>query len=289
MTLRERLFHYSRLIRLDRPIGSYLLLWPTYWAMLIAAKGWTGWKIWLIFTAGVFVMRSAGCAINDFADRKVDGLVERTKQRPLASGIISAKEALGVFAVLIVIALLLVLQLNALTIGFSLGAVFLAASYPFLKRFTHLPQFYLGIAFSWGIPMAFTAITNDWPPLVAWVLLLANLTWTTAYDTMYGMCDREDDVLIGVKSTAILFGQYDRLMVAILQIITLLLWAWVGVLADLCLGFWSSLVIASGFFMYQHHLIRHRDRWKSLQAFLNNNWVGLVLFIGIALDYVWLC
>lgn len=289
MTFSERLSHYSRLIRWDRPIGSYLLLWPTYWALMIAAKGWAGWKIWLIFTAGVFVMRSAGCAINDFADRKVDGLVERTKHRPLATGVISAKEALGVFGVLIFIAFILVLQLNALTIGFSLIAVFLAATYPFLKRFTNLPQFYLGISFSWGIPMAFTAITNDWPPLVAWLLLAANLTWTTAYDTMYGMCDREDDVLIGVKSTAILFGQHDRLAVGVLQIITLLILAWVGVLSQLCAGFWASLVLAAGFFIYQHYLIRERDRWKSLQAFLNNNWVGLVLFMGIALDYVWLC
>lgn len=283
--LTERLKHYGRLIRFERPIGTLLLLWPTYWALWIAAQGFPGWKLLIIFSLGTFLMRSAGCAINDIADRKVDGHVERTKLRPLATGAISVKEALGVFGCLLFLAFLLVLQLNVLTVGFSLLAVVLAASYPFMKRYHHWPQVYLGIAFAWGIPMAFTAIQNQPPPLAAWVLLAANVAWTTAYDTMYAMCDREDDLKIGVKSTAIIFGEYDRLMVGGLQVVTVGLLVWAGHLADLNFWFWLSLVVALGFFGYQQYLIRHRERWLSLQAFLNNNWVGLVLFIGIVLSY----
>lgn len=283
--LTERLKHYSRLIRFERPIGTLLLLWPTYWALWIAAQGFPGWKLLIIFSLGTFLMRSAGCAINDIADRKVDGHVERTKLRPLATGAVSVKEALGVFGGLLFLALLLVLQLNALTMGFALIAVILAATYPFMKRYHHWPQVYLGVAFAWGIPMAFTAVQNQFPPLVAWVLLVANVAWTTAYDTMYAMCDREDDLKIGVKSTAIIFGEHDRLMVGILQIASLVLLVWAGCLADLNLGFWLSLVVAAGFFVYQQYLIRNRDRWLSLRAFLNNNWVGLVLFIGIVFSY----
>lgn len=283
--LTERLKHYSRLIRFERPIGTLLLLWPTYWALWIAAQGFPGWSLVTIFSLGTFLMRSAGCAINDIADRKVDGHVERTKLRPLATGAISVKEALGVFGGLLFLALLLVLQLNALTIGFSLIAVLLAASYPFMKRYHHWPQVYLGVAFAWGIPMAFTAVHNQFPPLVAWVLLMANVAWTTAYDTMYAMCDREDDLKIGVKSTAIVFGKHDRLMVGVLQVATLGLLVWAGLLADLNLWFWLSLVVAAGLFVYQQYLIRNRDRWLSLRAFLNNNWVGLILFIGIVLSY----
>ncbi|HMT92151.1 4-hydroxybenzoate octaprenyltransferase [uncultured Thiothrix sp.] len=281
----ERLKHYGRLIRFDRPIGSLLLLWPTYWALWIAEQGFPGWKLVIIFSLGTFLMRSAGCAINDIADRKVDGYVERTKLRPLATGAVSVQEALGVFGGLVFLAFLLVLQLNALTIGFSLIAVLLAASYPFMKRYHHWPQVYLGVAFAWGIPMAFTTIQNQFPPLVAWVLLLANVAWTTAYDTMYAMCDREDDLKIGVKSTAIIFGEHDRLIVGVLQVATLVLLLWAGLLADLDLWFWLSLVVAAGFFVYQQYLIRNRDRWLSLRAFLNNNWVGLILFIGIVLSY----
>lgn len=283
--LTERLKHYGRLIRFERPIGTLLLLWPTYWALWLAAEGFPGWKLLIIFSLGTFLMRSAGCAINDIADRKVDGHVERTKLRPLAMGLISVKEALGVFGVLVGLAFLLVLQLNALTIGFSFIAVLLAATYPFMKRYHHWPQVYLGIAFAWGIPMAFTAIQNQFPPLIAWVLLAANVAWTTAYDTMYAMCDREDDLKIGVKSTAIIFGEYDRLIVGLLQVASLALLVWVGWLADLNFVFWLSLLVAAGFFVYQQYLIRHRDRWLSLRAFLNNNWVGLSLFIGIALSY----
>ena len=283
--LLERLKNYSRLIRFERPIGTLLLLWPTYWALWIAAQGFPGWKLLIIFSLGTFLMRSAGCAINDIADRKVDGHVERTKLRPLATGAISVKEALAVFGGLLFLAFVLVLQLNTLTLLFSGVAVFLAATYPFMKRYHHWPQVYLGLAFAWGIPMAFTAINNEFPPLVAWILLAANVAWTTAYDTMYAMCDREDDLKIGVKSTAIIFGEHDRLIVGCLQMLTLALLIWVGFLAGLNAWFWLSLGIATGFFVYQQYLIRNRDRWLSLRAFLNNNWVGLVVFIGIALSY----
>ncbi|MFZ1570249.1 MAG: 4-hydroxybenzoate octaprenyltransferase [Thiolinea sp.] len=283
--LLERLKHYGRLIRFERPIGTLLLLWPTYWALWVAAQGFPGWKLLIIFSLGTFLMRSAGCAINDIADRKVDGHVERTKLRPLATGVISVKEALAVFGGLVFVAFILVLQLNNLTILFSGVAVLLAATYPFMKRYHHWPQVYLGLAFAWGIPMAFTAINNQAPPLVAWLLLAANVAWTTAYDTMYAMCDREDDVKIGVKSTAIIFGKHDRLIVGCLQLATLVLLAWVAYLAQLGPWFWLSLIIAAGFFVYQQYLIRNRDRWLSLRAFLNNNWVGLVVFIGIVLSY----
>lgn len=283
--LLERLKNYGRLIRFERPIGTLLLLWPTYWALWVAAQGFPGWKLLIIFSLGTFLMRSAGCAINDIADRRVDGHVERTKLRPLATGVISVKEALAVFGGLVFVAFILVLQLNNLTILFSGVAVLLAATYPFMKRYHHWPQVYLGLAFAWGIPMAFTAINNQAPPLVAWLLLAANVAWTTAYDTMYAMCDREDDLKIGVKSTAIIFGKYDRLIVGCLQLATLVLLAWVAYLAQLGLWFWLSLIIAAGFFVYQQYLIRNRDRWLSLRAFLNNNWVGLVVFIGITLSY----
>ena len=283
--LLERLKNYGRLIRFERPIGTLLLLWPTYWALWIAAQGFPRWKLLIIFSLGTFLMRSAGCAINDIADRKVDGHVERTKLRPLATGAISVKEALAVFGGLLLGAFILVLQLNTLTLLFSGVAVLLAATYPFMKRYHHWPQVYLGLAFAWGIPMAFTAINDQFPPLVAWILLAANVAWTTAYDTMYAMCDREDDLKIGVKSTAIIFGEHDRLIVGCLQVLTLALLIWVGFLAGLKVWFWLSLVVVAGFFIYQQYLIRNRDRWLSLRAFLNNNWVGLLIFIGIALSY----
>jgi len=287
MSFQTQLKHYGRLIRLDGPIGIYLLLWPTLWALWIASQGVPDWKILLIFVAGVFLMRSAGCAINDIADRKVDGQVERTKDRPLPSGDISLKEALGVFFALLFIALLLVLQLNQLTILFSLIAVILAAAYPYMKRYHHLPQIWLGAAFAWSIPMAFTAVTGKLPPPEAWLLFTANLIWTSGYDTMYGMCDREDDVKIGVKSTAILLGNYDRLIVGVTQVFTLLILLWVGTLVGLGVWFWLGLAAAGGFFVYQQYLIRDRDRWLSLKAFLNNNWSGMMVFAGIALDYTY--
>ncbi|MGB0845268.1 MAG: 4-hydroxybenzoate octaprenyltransferase [Thiolinea sp.] len=285
MSSLTQLRHYGRLIRIERPIGSYLLLWPTLWALWIASEGLPDWHILAIFVAGVFIMRSAGCAINDIADRKVDGEVERTKDRPLPSGDITLKEALAVFFVLLLVAFILVLQLNQLTILFSLVGALLAASYPFMKRFHHLPQVYLGAAFAWSIPMAFTAVTGELPPPVAWLLFTANLIWTTGYDTMYGMCDREDDVKIGVKSTAILLGNNDRLIVGVTQVFTLLTLLGAGFMAGLSGWFWLGLLAASGFFIYQQYLIRDRDRWLSLRAFLNNNWAGMMIFLGIAADY----
>lgn len=230
-------------------------------------------------------MRSAGCAINDIADRHIDAHVERTRDRPLASGSISLREALTVFGLLLLVAFVLVLQLNQLTILFSIAAATLAASYPFMKRYHQLPQAYLGIAFSSAILMAFTAVTNQFPPLVAWLLFAANLLWTTGYDTMYGMCDREDDLKIGMKSTAILFGTYDRFWIGILQVSTLVLLSIVGQLSGLEFWFWLSLLVAAGFFGYQQFLIRDRDRLLSLQAFLNNHWVGMIIFMGIFLHY----
>lgn len=285
MLVLSHLHHYGRLIRIERPIGSYLVLWPTLWALWIASGGVPDIKLLIIFVLGVFIMRSAGCAINDIADRDIDGHVERTRDRPLAAGNITLREALAVFGLLILLAFVLVLQLNLLTILFSGGAVALTASYPFMKRYHHLPQAYLGIAFSSAILMAFTAVTNQFPPLEAWLLFTANLLWTTGYDTMYGMCDREDDLKIGVKSTAILFGDYDRLWVGVLQLSTLVLLSIVGKLSELGIWFWLSLFIISGFFMYQQYLIRDRDRLLSLKAFQNNNWVGMIIFIGIFLHY----
>lgn len=280
-----KLSHYARLIRLDRPIGIYLLLWPTLWALWIAAEGVPDFTILFVFVAGVVLMRSAGCAINDYADRDFDPHVARTKTRPLAAGHITPKEALLVFAVLAFTAFLLELLLNGLTIALSVVAVMLAATYPFMKRFHHLPQVHLGAAFSWAIPMAFTAITGEMPPLVAWLLFVAAVLWTTAYDTMYAMCDREDDLKIGVKSTAILFGRHDRLIVGVLQVLMLLLLAWVGVLSGRGVWFWLGLLAAVGFSVYQQWLIRHREPMPSLRAFLNNHWLGMVVFVGLVVDY----
>ena len=283
--LMEKLHHYAHLVRLDRPIGIYLLLWPTLWALWIAAKGTPNITILLVFIAGVVLMRSAGCAINDYADRDVDPHVARTKNRPLAAGLIAPKEALGVFAVLGLLAFCLALLLNGLTLMLSSVAIVLAATYPFMKRFHHLPQVHLGAAYAWAIPMAFTAVTGEMPPLVAWLLFLAAVLWTTAYDTMYAMCDREDDLKIGVKSTAILFGQHDRLIIGVLQVFTLLLLAWVGILSGLGTAYWLGLLVALGFSVYQQWLIREREPLPSLQAFLNNHWLGMAVFIGLAVDY----
>lgn len=231
-------------------------------------------------------MRSAGCAINDFADRKIDAHVERTKSRPLASGKITAKEAIAVFVVLSLAAFLLVLQLNTTTIYLSFVAVILAASYPFMKRFHSLPQLHLGAAFAWAIPMAFTAVTEQTPPLEAWLLFAATLMWTIAYDTMYALSDKADDLKIGVKSSAILFGKYDKLIIALLQIATLISLISVGLIAGLGLYYYISLFIALLLFIYQHDMIKNREPIASLQAFLHNNWVGMVIFIGIFVDYL---
>lgn len=284
VSLKQRLAYYSQLIRLDRPIGIYLVLWPTLWGLWVANDGLPEMGVLIIFVLGVFLMRSAGCAINDYADRDIDLHVERTRQRPLTSGKISAKEALGVFAALSLIAFFLVLQLNWQTIALSFVAVILAASYPFMKRYHHLPQVHLGAAFAWAIPMAFTASTGEAPPLVAWLLFLATMLWTVAYDTYYAMSDRPDDLKIGVKSSAILFGRYDRLIVAVLQFFMLLTMVVIGWLKDFGLLYYLSLLVALGFFIHQHRLSENYDRKKCLVAFLNNNWVGLSIFVGIVAD-----
>jgi len=281
----ENLKFYAELIRLNRPIGIYLLLWPTLWGLWFAAQGIPDIKILIVFVLGVILMRSAGCAINDYADRDIDLLVARTKDRPLTSGKISAKEALAVFAVLALVAFFLVLQLNTNTILLSIVAVILAASYPFMKRYHHFPQVHLGAAFAWAIPMAYTAISGDAPPLDAWLLFIAALLWTTAYDTQYGMVDREDDLKIGVKSTAILFGKHDNFIIGILHALTLIIITIVGIMNDRGSLFYLSILIASAFAVYQQFLTQDKEPQKCLQAFLNNNWLGMTLFIGIAADY----
>jgi len=280
----DRLEQYSLLIRLDRPIGIYLLLWPTLWALWIAAKGVPDMLVLAVFVAGVFLMRSAGCAINDFADRDIDPHVERTKDRPLAAGRISSKEALVVFASLSITAFSLVLFMNTLTIYMSFVGVILAASYPFAKRYHYMPQVHLGAAFGWAAPMAFTAQANE-ITVVTWLIFMATVLWATAYDTMYAMADREDDLKIGVKSTAILFGEADRLIIGLLQILMIFDLLLIGNISNLGLYYYAGIMVASGLAIYQQILIKDRDRLKCIQAFLNNNWFGLVVFIGIFVDY----
>jgi len=279
-SLRTRLVAYAQLLRLDRPIGIFLLLWPTWWALWIAGNGKPSLTNVLVFTAGVVLMRSAGCAINDFADRDFDKQVWRTRDRPLAAGRISTKEALGLFAALAFLAFLLTLFLNLYTIVMSVGGLLLAAAYPFMKRYTQLPQVVLGAAFSWAIPMAFAAEMNALPA-IAWVLFFANLTWTVAYDTFYAMADRDDDIKAGVKSTAILFGRHDLLIIGLLQGVTLALLAIAGDMAALGTPFSAALAVAALLFVYQHQLARQREPAACLRAFLHNNWVGMTVFAGI--------
>ena len=283
--LRGRLREYARLMRLDRPIGVWLLLWPALWALWISADGHPDERIFVIFLLGTFVMRSAGCVINDFADREFDPLVRRTADRPLARQAVSPAEALALFAVLGLIALALLIPLNRPTQTLALIGGVLAITYPFLKRFFALPQAYLGLAFSWGVPMAFAAQTGSLP-LVAWVLFLAGVLWTTAYDTIYAMVDREDDLVIGVRSSAILFGRADRGIVALLQAGTLSLLGLAGYLAHLGRWYWLGVATSAGFLLYQQYLIRRRDPAECFRAFLNNNLVGLAVFGGILLDYL---
>ena len=275
---------YLHLMRLHKPIGLYLVLWPTLWALWLAAKGIPSLNVLIVFVVGVVLMRSAGCVINDFADRKIDGDVKRTKDRPIVTGLISPKHALVLFAVLCVFAFLLVLTMNTLTIYLSVGAVVLAAIYPFMKRYTYLPQVFLGAAFAWAVPMAYAAETNSLPSIV-WLIYMATLVWTVAYDTMYAMVDRDDDLKIGVKSTAILFGSSDRAVIAFLQVLVVLTLCIIGQQEKLGQYFYLGVVVSSVLFVYQQHLIRHRDRDACFKAFLNNNWVGFVLFCAIFLDY----
>lgn len=272
--------YYKQLMRTDKPIGTLLLLWPTYWALWLASQGVPSLVNFVVFTLGVFVMRSAGCVINDFADRKIDGSVKRTAQRPLAAGLVSSGEALSLFLLLITIAFGLVLLLSWQTILLSVGALVLAFSYPFMKRFTHLPQVVLGAAFSWAIPMAYMACSG-YVPVAAWLLFLANVIWTVAYDTMYAMVDRDDDLKIGVKSTAILFGSADRVIIFLLNCCFIGLLVAVGIIYQLNHFYWLGLSVASGFLFYQQWLIHKRQRERCFKAFLNNHYVGLVIFIGL--------
>jgi 4-hydroxybenzoate polyprenyltransferase len=285
MMIAERLKDYARLMRLHRPIGILLLLWPTLWALWIAGQGRPDLRVLAVFILGVVLMRSAGCVINDYADRDFDPHVERTRDRPIAAGRVSPREALVLFAALCLIAFALVLTLNRLTILLSFAGAFLAATYPFVKRFTHLPQFYLGAAFGWGIPMAFAAQTGGIPP-VGWTLFAANVCWSVAYDTAYAMVDRDDDHKVGVKSTAILFGRHDRALVFLFHVLTLSLLAYSGALAGLGLRYYAGLVAAFGFVLYQQHLMRDRTRDGCFRAFLNNNWFGAAVFAGLLFDFM---
>ena len=279
-----RAWDFIQLTRMDKPIGIYLLLWPTLWALWVAAKGVPSLGNLLIFVFGVILTRAAGCVINDFADRKVDGHVKRTEQRPMASGKISSKEALVFFALLMGVSFLLVLCTNAPTIWLSFGALALAATYPFMKRYTYYPQVVLGAAFSWGIPMAFTAETGSLPA-AAWLLYIANLLWTVAYDTYYAMTDREDDLKIGVKSTAILFGDADRVIILSLQGLALGCLLLAGSHFELGGWFHLGLLAAAGCFVWEFWYTRDRDPQRCFKAFLHNHWAGLAIFVGIVLNY----
>ncbi|BET98152.1 4-hydroxybenzoate octaprenyltransferase [Xenorhabdus sp. TCT-1] len=281
---RDKWRAYCRLMRIDKPIGTLLLLWPTYWALWIAAKGMPDLHIGLVFTLGVFFMRAAGCCINDFADRKFDGYVERTKSRPLPSGDITEKESKILFATLLLISFALVLTLNKMTIALSVVGLALAWVYPFVKRVSHLPQVVLGAAYGWSIPMAFAAVSESLP-LECWLLFLANIIWSVIYDTQYAMVDRDDDLKIGVKSTAVLFGRFDKLIIGILQFIMLGILVLVGGMVNLGGIYYWTLLLATALFVYQQKLITNRERSACFQAFMNNNYVGLVLFLGVFFSY----
>ncbi|BBL72412.1 4-hydroxybenzoate octaprenyltransferase [Methylogaea oryzae] len=283
-SLGERAIWYWRLMRFDKPIGILLLLWPALWALWIAGNGRPTVANVAVFVLGVVLMRAAGCVINDYADRDFDPHVERTRQRPIAAGMVQPKEALVLFVALCLVAFALVLTRNLMTIALSVVGAFLAATYPFMKRYTHLPQAYLGLAFGWAVPMAFAAETQALP-LTAWVLYLATTLWALVYDTMYAMVDRDDDLKIGVRSTAILFGAWDRQVVGALQVCMLLALVAVGQLQGLGLSYYLGLAAAAGFSAYQQWLIRHHEKPRCFQAFLNNHWYGAAVFLGIFLDY----
>lgn len=283
MMNKERLIAYAKLIRLDKPIGILLLLWPTLWGLWLAAEGLPDLKILVIFVMGTILMRSAGCAINDFADRRIDPHVERTKNRPLAAGIVNPKEAVLLAAGLSFLAFLLVLPLNQLTLLLSVGALFLAGTYPFTKRFFVMPQAYLGIAFSFGIPMAFAAQTGELPAII-WFLLLANLCWVIAYDTEYAMVDRVDDLKIGIRTSAITLGRFDVAGIMLCHAVFLGMMAYVGWLLQRGVPYYLSLTAALGLVIYQYFLIRERSPANCFKAFLHNNWVGATVFAGITLD-----
>ncbi|PLX71502.1 MAG: 4-hydroxybenzoate octaprenyltransferase [Azoarcus sp.] len=283
MTLADRLPHYVRLMRLDKPIGTLLLLWPTLWALWLAADGVPPLHILLIFALGTLLMRSAGCVINDYADRDFDGHVERTRMRPLATGAVSTREALLLAGGLALLAFMLVLPLQPLVIWLSVPALFLAGSYPYTKRFLAIPQAYLGIAFGFGIPMGFAAVLGE-VPVVAWVMLLANIFWAVAYDTEYAMVDRPDDLKIGIKTSAITFGRFDVAAVMLCYAIALCLLAWVGMAMARGPAFYLGLLAAAGIALYHFTLIRHRERADCFKAFRHNNWLGAAIFCGVLVD-----
>lgn len=284
--IRDRLYQYFLLTRLHRPIGIFLLLWPTLWALWVAAEGFPHLDVFVVFVLGVILMRSAGCVINDYADRKFDPHVARTRERPIASGKVHPREALGLFVALCLLAFLLVLTMNRLTVYLAFVGVALAALYPFMKRYTHLPQVVLGMAFGWAIPMAFAAQTGA-VPKVAWLLFVINVVWSVAYDTMYAMADREDDLKVGVKSTAILFGDADRLIVGLLQGLVLLGLLLLGRQLALGTPYYIGLLAALGFALYQQYLIRDREPAACFRAFLNNSWLGGAVFAGLLVAYAW--
>lgn len=282
--VKDRLTQYALLMRLNKPIGIFLLLWPTLWALWIAAEGVPDPLVLIVFILGVVIMRSAGCVINDYADRDFDAQVARTRNRPIPADKVSADEALALSAVLVSLAFLLVLLMNRLTVLLAVVALLLAAMYPFMKRYTYLPQFNLGLAFSWAVPMAFAAQTNTIPE-IAWLLLVATVLWAVAYDTMYAMVDREDDLQVGVKSTAILFDDADRPIIGIIQILMLVVLIIIGKQAELGISYYAGVTIAAALGAYQQYLIKDRKPQNCFQAFLNNNWFGAVIFCGLFIHY----
>lgn len=276
---------YWQLMRMDKPIGSLLLLWPTIWALLLASEGKPRLDVVVVFVFGVLFMRSAGCVINDFADRKIDGHVQRTEQRPLPAGKVKPFEAIVLFLILALSSFFLVLTMNSLTVKLSFFGIVLAFIYPFMKRFTHLPQLFLGLAFSWAIPMAWAAQANELTSPV-WLLFVINVLWTMAYDTQYAMVDRDDDLRIGVKSTAILFGRFDKAIIGLLQLLTLVLFMVLGNWLNLSTVFYWGILVSAGLFVYQQNLIKKRERNLCFKAFLNNNNVGLIMAVAIFLSYL---
>jgi len=281
----SRLYQYVLLTRINRPVGVFLLLWPTLWALIIAAEGVPHLDVLLVFVLGVVFMRSAGCVINDIADRKIDPLVERTRDRPIAAKRVSTKEALGLFLFLCIASFLLVLSMNALTIQLSVVAVALAIAYPFMKRYTYLPQVVLGMAFGWAIPMGFAAQTGA-VPQIAWLIFVVNIIWSVCYDTMYAIADRRDDIRAGVKSSAILFGDADRAIIGILQLMMLIGLILMGRQLSFTFPYYLSLLFVIALGVYQQYLIRNRQPKACINAFLNNNWTGLAITLGIALNYL---
>jgi 4-hydroxybenzoate polyprenyltransferase len=282
--IKDRAYQYYLLTRLHKPIGIFLLLWPTLWALWVAAEGFPDWPVFVVFVLGVILMRSAGCVINDYADRKVDPHVARTSERPIVTGKVKPREALILFVVLCLIAFGLVLLMNRMTIYLSFGGAALAAIYPFMKRYTHLPQVVLGMAFAWAVPMAFAAQTESLPK-AAWLIYTVTVLWAVIYDTMYAMVDREDDLKIGVKSSAILFGDGDKLIIGVLQVFMFFALYSLGKQLDLHEPYYTGLVLAACLAIYHQYLIRNREPQACFKAFLHNNWLGAAIFVGLALEY----